>query len=104
MLLHLEAEVSDGDDDAVLLIGPQRYDAGGSARAVEFQVNTYTPNNQAAPAVATDGLGNFVIVWESDGSFDDDHSDKSVQQRRFDALFRDGFESGTTARWSATVP
>lgn len=31
----------------------------------EFQVNTYTSNEQVSPAVATDAAGNFVVVWES---------------------------------------
>ncbi len=95
---------SAGGDTSLDSVHARRYDANGSARDAEFQANTYTTNNQLLPAVTTDGTGNFVIVWESDGSFDTDHSDKSVQQRRFDALFRDGFEIGTTARWSATVP
>lgn len=95
---------SAGGDTSLDSVHARRYDADGSARGAEFQANTYTTNNQLLPAVATDGRGNFVLVWESDGSFDSDHSDKSVQQRRVDALFRDGFESGTTVRWSATVP
>jgi hypothetical protein len=95
---------SAGGDTSLDSVHARRYDADGSARDAEFQANTYTTNNQLLPAVATDGMGNFVIAWESDGSFDDDHSDKSVQQRQFDALFRDGFEVGTTVRWSATVP
>ena len=38
----------------------------------EFQVNTYTTSGQQYPAVAADGAGNFVMVWESfgqDGEF-----------------------------------
>jgi len=99
-----ESYGSAGGDTSLESVHARRYDAGGSARDTEFQANTYTTNSQMLPAVALDGRGNFVIAWESDGSFDGDISDKSVQQRRFDALFRDGFETGTTARWSATVP
>jgi len=95
---------SAGSDTSLESVHARRYDADGSARDTEFQANTYTTSDQMLPAAAADGTGNFVIVWESDGSFDTDHSGKSVQQRRFDALFRDGFESATTARWSATVP
>ncbi|MDZ8082174.1 MAG: putative Ig domain-containing protein [Nostoc sp. DcaGUA01] len=39
----------------------------------EFQVNTYTNNNQINPTVAMDADGDFVIAWTSksqDGSFD----------------------------------
>jgi len=49
----------------------QRYDTTGLPVSSEFQVNTYTTGEQRVPAVATDGAGNFVVVWESgaqDGS------------------------------------
>ncbi len=36
-----------------------------SASGTEFQVNTRTSRNQANAAVATDELGNFVVVWSS---------------------------------------
>src|SRR4029078_10190251 len=29
-----------------------------------FQVNTYTTGPQAAPSVASDASGNFLVVWE----------------------------------------
>src|SRR5258706_15130347 len=31
----------------------------------EFRVNTYSTNYQKLPAVAVDGAGNFVVVWQS---------------------------------------
>ena len=49
----------------------QRYDSGGNALGGEFQVNTYTTNNQYTPSVASDATGTFVVVWNSkyqDGS------------------------------------
>ena len=33
----------------------------------EFQVNTYTPDNQENPKVATDAAGDYVVVWQSNG-------------------------------------
>jgi hypothetical protein len=33
----------------------------------DFRVNTYTTSDQYSPAVATDGTGNFVVVWTSRG-------------------------------------
>ena len=33
----------------------------------EFQVNIYTADYQWLPTVGMDGLGNFVIIWHSDG-------------------------------------
>jgi hypothetical protein len=38
----------------------------------EFQVNTYTTNNQNQAAVASDANGNFVVVWQSSGGQDGD--------------------------------
>ena len=48
----------------------------------EFQVNTYTADNQLNPAVAMDGAGNFVITWYSVGQ---DGSSASIFAQRFDA-------------------
>ncbi len=52
---------------------------------VQFQVNTYTSGNQSLPGIATDALGNFVVVWESYGSVGNDTSARSIQARRFGA-------------------
>ena len=38
---------------------------GAGPAGSEFQVNTFTSNFQRCPAVAADGAGNFVVVWES---------------------------------------
>jgi hypothetical protein len=53
----------------------QRYDSAGSPLGGEFQVNTFTLDNQGyggngdggvrGVAVATDAAGNFVIAWDS---------------------------------------
>ena len=48
----------------------------------EFQVNTYTPNNQLFPAVAADSDGNFVVAWQSEGQ---DGSSNGVFAQRFAA-------------------
>lgn len=70
----------------------------------QLQVNTYAMGQQRFPALAADGLGNFVVAWESFGSSGTDASAYSIQAQRYDGLFRDGLESGGAARWSATVP
>ena len=51
----------------------------------EFQVNTYTTSAQLIPAVAADASGNFVVVWQSDGSAGSDNSFHSIQGQRYDA-------------------
>jgi hypothetical protein len=48
----------------------------------EFQVNTFTADNQLDPAAAMDDAGNFVITWYSVGQ---DGSAGSIFAQRFDA-------------------
>lgn len=45
----------------------QRYTGSGAPLGSEFRVNTYTTGNQIAPAASSDILGNFVVVWQSEG-------------------------------------
>ena len=54
---------------------------GQSPAGAEFQVNTYTTNNQYNPSVAVDGSGNFVVVWRSY----QDGNGSGVFGRRFNA-------------------
>jgi hypothetical protein len=44
----------------------QRYESSGMPMGLEFRVNTFTTAAQAAPVVASDTAGNFVVVWTSD--------------------------------------
>ncbi len=55
------------------------YDSAGSSVAAEFQVNTFTPNEQTYPAVAMGRYGGAVAVWESSIQ---DGSGKGVFARR----------------------
>ncbi len=75
---------SPGSDNGSPSIQAQRFDPQGNPLGAQFQVNTYTTGNQALPAVAADGLGNFVVVWESYGSVGNDSSLRGIQGRRFD--------------------
>src|SRR5262245_8509153 len=43
------------------------FDRSGKALGAEFRANAYTTGTQAAPAVALDAGGNFVVVWDSAG-------------------------------------
>jgi hypothetical protein len=61
----------------------QRYDSLGTALGSQFQVNIYTPGRQSDAAVAMDSGGDFVVVWSSAGSPEDDAEGLSVQARRF---------------------
>jgi hypothetical protein len=75
--------VSDLQDGSMRGIFGQRYDAAGFPQGGEFQVNTYTTNDQKQPGVAMDANGNFVVVWES---FGQDGGDKGIYAQRFNAL------------------
>ena len=63
-------------------IQAQRYASDGSPMGGQFQVNTYTTNIQSSPAVAAADDGDFVVVWQSQGSFGTDYSD-SIQAQRY---------------------
>ena len=73
---------SSGQDGSFLGNYAQRYDSSGVAQDAEFQVNTYTTNNQRYPSVAMDSNGNFVIVWNSEGQ---DGSSFGVYGRRYNS-------------------
>ena len=74
-----ESEDQDGADYGIFA---RRFSATGVAQGIEFQVNTYTPGQQARPAVAVDGDGDFVITWQSFGQDDYFHA---IFARRFNA-------------------
>ncbi|MEJ2084934.1 MAG: hypothetical protein P8Y44_04550 [Acidobacteriota bacterium] len=83
-----------------------RHFAGdGTPVGNQFQVNTYTTNNQWEGAVAANPQGDFVIVWQSPGSFGSDSDSNSVDgQRVAFPILADGFNDGTTDAWDGVVP
>jgi len=58
----------------------RRFDKFGAARGGEFPINVYTTNRQAAPSVAIDGNGDFLVAWRS---FGQDLDNFGVFGRRF---------------------
>jgi hypothetical protein len=74
------ASRQDGSGDGIV---GQRFDAAGTPRGTEFQVNTYTTSNQSVPAVAVDAGGNFVVVWH--GYHQEDGSSFGIFGQRYDA-------------------
>jgi hypothetical protein len=50
----------------------------------EFRVSSITTNTQQRSSVAADAQGNFVVVWESFGSYGTDTSGESIQGQRYD--------------------
>jgi hypothetical protein len=74
---------SPGDSD--LGVRGQRYDSSGNAVGSEFQVNTYTTSPQRSPSIAAQATGDFVVVWDSEGSFGGDTDSYSVQGQFYDS-------------------
>ncbi|UCE37561.1 MAG: hypothetical protein JSW00_19255 [Thermoplasmata archaeon] len=73
---------SSGQDGSGEGIYAQRYDNNGNTIGEEFQVNSYTPNNQRFPSAAMDSNGNFIITWESQYQ---DGSDWGVYAQKYDS-------------------
>jgi len=46
----------------------QRYDGSGAPVGPEFRINTAITGISWMPSVASDSAGNFVVVWQGDGS------------------------------------
>ena len=80
-----------GTDTSFGSIQAQRYAADGTPAGEQFQVNTYTTDNQTYLAVGADGNGDFVVVWQSFGSYGTDTDSVSVQGQRYAA---DGTPAG----------
>lgn len=69
----------DGAGDGVF---GRRFSSGGTPLGAQFQINSYWTSHQSNPAVATNGHGDFVVVWESSGQ---DGSGSGVFGQRFDS-------------------
>lgn len=70
------------DGDSAGVFG-QRFDAAGVRLGAEFQVNEYTTGGQGTVAMASDPVGNFVVVWLS--SSQPGSGGVDLFGRRFDA-------------------
>src|SRR5262249_61340440 len=65
---------------------PRRFRTDGTPLDVqEFQVNTYTTNDQALPSGAVIPDGHFVVAWQS---FGEDGSGGGIFAQRYDPLGR----------------
>ena len=97
---------SPGDDTSDRSIQGQELNASGLGVGEQFQINTWTSSYQLLPRVAADRQdGDYLVVWNSAGSFGDDSDFASVQGQRFGRrLFADGFESGDLTPWSNSTP
>jgi len=79
-----ESGGSAGPDTSGRSTQARRFDGVGVPAGAEFQVNTYTTDDQIGYAAGPDGAGGFVVVWESRGSPGPDTSDFGIHGRRYD--------------------
>lgn len=75
-----ESVGQDGDGGGIF---GQRFRADGTPLGGEFQVNTYTADNQFTPQVAASAAGNFAVVWTSANG--QDGSGQGIFGRVYDA-------------------
>jgi len=68
----------DGDSSGIYA---QRYDEDGNSVGAEFQVNTYTSNDQYNPSTTALADGGFVVTWES---YYQDGSGFGIYAQRYD--------------------
>ena len=59
----------------------RRFDSSGSDLGAEFRVNTTMANSQQDSSIAMDAAGNFIVVWEGNGTGDSN----GVFYRRYNA-------------------
>ena len=100
-LVTFTSEDQDGDTWGIF---GQRFASDGNPSGEEFQVNTYTTNQQIHSVVAMQSNDDFVVVWYSgSNTVSQDGSRQSVHGQLFTTpIFADGFESGDTTAWSST--
>src|SRR5262249_32047857 len=67
------------------LLGKSDAASALSPNGTQFQVDSYTTGNVQLPSTASDSTGNFVVVWESNGSASTDTDGYSVQAQRYNA-------------------
>ncbi len=72
---------SDGQDGSDYGVYARRFRPNGTPLSNEFQVNTFTEDDQEYPAIAMQPGGDFVITWESSGQ---DGDGEGVYAQRFE--------------------
>ncbi len=76
------AWTSYGQDRSLDGVFGRRYDSAGQAVGTEFQINSYTFDREAQPAVAAGADGAFVVAWQSKSQ---DGGNHGVFGRRYDS-------------------
>lgn len=67
---------------------------GGDCPGGEDVINTFRSGDQDDPAIAVDGAGNYIVVWESHGINNPFLEDIPAQDGAFSGIFAQRFDSG----------
>jgi hypothetical protein len=74
---------SAGGDNSYESVQARLFASSGTPLGLELQVNTYTTSAQWWPDVSVKNDGQFLVVWESNGSSGNDSSIQSIQGRLY---------------------
>jgi hypothetical protein len=80
----------------------QVVDADGNLDGLELRLNSTETEIYVRPTLAGSLNGRFVVTWDTEDHYEYGEYRRARLLR--DAIFTDGFESGDTSAWSATVP
>ncbi|MEJ2085366.1 MAG: hypothetical protein P8Y44_06775, partial [Acidobacteriota bacterium] len=75
-----------GSDASSYSIQGQRFGTAGIPTGLNFQINSYTTDEQQLPRVGFREDGEFVVVWQSRGSGGSDNEGYSIQGQLFDSV------------------
>ena len=105
-IITWSSDGSPGSDNSNSSIQARRFTSNGSPLEDQFQVNSFIESRQILSRIALASINHFLIVWSSLGSPGSDNSGDSIQGQFFvhSPIFSNGFETGDTSEWSATVP
>ena len=96
---------SDGQDGDGKAIVARNLSPSGVPVGDEFLINAVTAGSQFEPAIAHNQDGDLLVAWTTEFPVGQPREfDVAAQFFRPAELFVDGFESGSTANWSAIDP
>ena len=73
-----ESENQDGDGSGIF---GQHYDDAGIKNGIEFQINSYTDDNQKLPSISSFKNGSFIVAWSSNNQ---DGYEEGIYAKLFD--------------------
>jgi uncharacterized repeat protein (TIGR01451 family) len=82
-------------------IAARRFSASGMPVGVELRLNRSQEGEQSLPSATYTHDGTFYVTWESEDTSGDGLTEILAAQP--DVVFADGFESGSSHEWSASV-